>query len=112
MNLTFRTLACLLLILAFTGSCNKPHYKACFTTSKDSFAVGEKVWFYNCSDFDGASQQNACQWQFENNQTQLIVSSGLDSISWTYSTPGIKNPSLSTGTKENADNASKTIVVY
>lgn len=98
-------------IFLMTAACSKPDYKACFTTSKDTFLVGETIWFFNCSDFDNGTSENACVWTFEPGQTDLIVTSGHDSISWMYTTAGIKTTKLTTGTKENGDAVSKQIVV-
>jgi hypothetical protein len=101
---------CCIVCAAF-ASCRKPHYRACFTTSKDTFLVGENIWFYNCSDYDGGSTQNTARWVFEPDQTELIVTSDHDSISWVYNSAGVKNPKLSTGTKENADAITKQIII-
>ncbi len=95
----------------FFSSCNRPRYKACLSTAKDTFAVGETIWFANCSDFDGGPTQNAAVWMFEPNQTDLIVTSGNDSISWVYTEAGLKNPALKIGTKERGDQVSKAIMI-
>ena len=98
-------------IICVFAACRKPNYKACFTTSKDTFLVGENIWFYNCSEFDGASTVNANSWYFETDQDTLYVTSGNDSISWVYTTAGIQNVKLKTGGKENADQVIKLIVI-
>jgi hypothetical protein len=101
----------LLALAACHCSCRKPQYKACFNTTKDTFAVGETIWFTNCSDYDGGPTENAAVWMFESNQTDLIVTNANDSISWVYTQAGLKNPSLKIGTKEQGDQVSKAIMI-
>ncbi|MCC7028981.1 MAG: hypothetical protein IT257_01660 [Chitinophagaceae bacterium] len=107
-----KNLSVIILVMAlFFNSCDRPRYKACLHTAKDTFAVGETIWFTNCSDFDGGPTENAAVWMFEPNQTDLIVTSGNDSISWVYTQAGLKNPALKIGTKEQGDQVSKTIII-
>lgn len=91
------------------ASCNKPKYNACFTTSKDTYSVNEKVVFKNCSDFDGGF--TICQWNFDDNPVGVANSNGLDSVSYSYTQKGLKKIVLRIGEKENDSQAEKVIEI-
>ena len=88
---------------------NNYNYKACFTTNKDTFQVNEKIWFKNCSLFDGGS--TICLWNFGEAPNNIANSNNLDSISFTYTSTGFKNIILVVGDKENNDEIQKSILI-
>ncbi len=94
-------------ILSFCG-CNKPKYKACFSTEKEQYAIGETVKFENCSDFNGGL--DGCLWVFgDGNQKNTF---GNESVEHTYQEKGIYTVKLWIGLKEGpADEIKKTIKV-
>lgn len=104
-----------LLLLLFSSSivltsCRKPHqYKACFSTTKDTFSVGEKVTFANCSQFDGGITN--CLWDFGEGPPSRKSSIGHDDITFNFTYPGNKTISLLIGEKENQSDTLKVIFI-
>ena len=90
-------------------SCDKPNYKACFTTQKDTFSVNDTVWFKNCSDFDKG--ETMCNWNFGENPSSIGSSMSNDSIYYIYNLIGYKLVQLRIGEKENMSMVEKTILI-
>lgn len=90
-------------------SCNKPNYKACFTTQKDTFSLNDTVWFNNCSDFDKG--EKLCNWNFGENPSSIGNSINNDSIYYIYNLIGYKLVQLRIGEKENMSLVEKTILI-
>lgn len=97
-------------LASFWLSCTKPYkYKACFTTTKDTFAVGETVVFKNCSDFDGGYTIGL--WDLGEGPPSRRNSQYLEDVQYAYTYSGVKTISLLIGEKENADEFIKVIIV-
>ncbi len=97
-------------LASFWVSCTKPYkYKACFTTTKDTFAVGETVVFKNCSDFDGGYTNGL--WDLGEGPPSRSYSQYLEDVQYTYTYSGVKTTSLLIGEKENGDKFIKVIIV-
>jgi|688.fasta_scaffold2094886_1 hypothetical protein len=96
--------------ILFLVSCTKPYkYKACFTTTKDTFAVGETVVFKNCSDFDGG--YTGCFWELGEGPPSRRNSQYLEDVQYEYTYSGVKTISLLIGEKENGDEFTKVIII-
>ena len=91
-------------------ACNKPYnYKACFTTTKDTFSIGEKVIFTNCSNFDGGFTN--CLWDFGEGPPSKANSIGNAAASYTFTYSGNKTVVLLIGEKENESEAIQVLYV-
>jgi len=81
-------------------ACNKPYnYKACFTTTKDTFSIGEKVIFTNCL------------WDFGEGPPSKANSIGNAAASYTFTYSGNKTVVLLIGEKENESEAIQVLYV-
>ena len=108
MNKITRQSIVMLLFLTWI-SCDKPNYKSCFTTQKDTFSVNDTVWFKNCSDFDKG--ETMCNWNFGENPSSIGNSINNDSIYYIYNLIGYKLVQLRIGEKENMSLVEKTILI-
>lgn|SRR5690554_565805 len=108
---TIKILSIMTLISLF--SCNKKYeYKACFTTEKELYSVGEEIVFNNCSTYKGEKKGYKYGVQWIMGDGQVRGSFNNDPITYVFNYPGEYVVKLKIGKKEGpTDETEKLITI-
>ncbi len=90
-------------------SCRTYHLKACLSVNKYVANVGDSLTFTNCSDYDGAPNQNE-RWLFGDG-SPAVYRNVAGTIQHSYKTAGEFIVYLSIGNAEQGDFKTSTITI-